>query len=1189
MALLRTAWPVVFIGLVFFFFCAEAQPNASNTTNATNTSSSNMTNGSTTNSRNPTNPTNGTNSSNTIASVNSTNATNLGNATNSTNTTGLSTATSPSPTNASTNASALLALQNQRRCLHRAPPLQWSATLAAAAAGLALQWLSQPPPLGYGLNSWLGPQVPDPQQVVDTWYAEIAWYNFAGSGPPANGTTSSPGFPAGGANATNGPPGGPNGTNGTAVRPNATNGTLAGPNATNGTAGAPPGNGTQTLSPAMPSPNNFTQLVWRNTTQVGCGTSVLNGTYLLVCLYNVSGNVPGQYQDNVQPVSRGQLECGPRRPCEFSAARVQQLLTALAADYANQSSNLTALAAAWLPNGTYYDDGLYSAAPAQGSDLIRAAYLARRRLAVQRGLQGYALQLVELQNSSGVLRAAAARNVSWNGTWTVEGPELYTLYCNDSLGQWLIQSLDTRTGLWAQVSPGNPQGGVLRGPRTLDPDCRGSPGQAVPMKCCGYTTSVLAPFGNRTVCPSLSSINSTYFDFSISCAENTFQFGRQCGAFCQCKSVQSVPAKTCVLLEDSTQQNVYAMFDSCPGLFSAPPAPSAAPQGQVRYAPTGQLDPACVAAPGQPVPPRCCQAAPFQLAAFDGQGSCFQPDPQRPFLTFGLTCQGGSFTFGDLCRANCTDCDLVYKVGKPGCVALKGVPGYSYFGQFDSCLGKCDLSTIVLVAPTSSLPTWNLTSNSTQNGTLSAPNTSNSSTSNVSNAANASNPQNTTAGNRTTTVSNPTNGTANPPVGNVSTPNVPNVTSNTSIPSSPSNAPNASNPTASIPPLPSVAVNVANLSAACAVLVTKATADPTSYFQKALSGQLNWTSSLVAFSFQQLPDVATFSNGSSTVVLIRGDRNQSDVAVNSSNGTVAFVFPRSPQPTNLVVTVTPPAAANVSLGSGVRLVTDVLEVLRFNATGAPVTQAPFNFSLLVPGVTSLKVFRTTTDGMGPRSVSAEGGLVLPANASGWWNITAVGTSAFIGTDVTANFSVSLWPLNRGVTARLTLALRPNATVWLGNQLRVTLPPDFVLNRCDDGYASCPTQTELRLLDSNAVVPLVAKLVTPGPYLQLAGNLTLAGPAQIVLTNVSLPNHCNDATYLVQADYCQADQWGARVCTAQPPVFAATYSAATDVDGVPQGCSVCNACRAHPAGFLQCAAGPRTFWAPTSSLAATCSG
>lgn len=76
------------------------------------------------------------------------------------------------------------------------------------------------------------------------------WTPLPGSGPPANGTTSSPGFPAGGANATNGPPGGPNGTNGTAVRPNATNGTLAGPNATNGTAGAPPGNGTQTLSPA---------------------------------------------------------------------------------------------------------------------------------------------------------------------------------------------------------------------------------------------------------------------------------------------------------------------------------------------------------------------------------------------------------------------------------------------------------------------------------------------------------------------------------------------------------------------------------------------------------------------------------------------------------------------------------------------------------------------------------------------------------------------------------------------------------------------------------------------------------------------------------------------------------------------------------------------------------------------------
>uniref|UniRef100_A0A0K8RGB2 Putative antigen 5 protein n=1 Tax=Ixodes ricinus TaxID=34613 RepID=A0A0K8RGB2_IXORI len=47
---------------------------------------------------------------------------------------------------------------------------------------------------------------------------------------------------------------------------------------------------------------HFTQLVWRATTQVGCGYSVSrNNTIYVVCNYYPQGNIQGQYQENVQP------------------------------------------------------------------------------------------------------------------------------------------------------------------------------------------------------------------------------------------------------------------------------------------------------------------------------------------------------------------------------------------------------------------------------------------------------------------------------------------------------------------------------------------------------------------------------------------------------------------------------------------------------------------------------------------------------------------------------------------------------------------------------------------------------------------------------------------------------------------------------------------------------------------------
>jgi len=142
---------------------------------------------------------------------------------------------------ASSFPNALVDAHNRARAKHCAPPLRWSAKIAASAQRWANTLRDRGCPLAhssgqYGENLAAGtPGMLAAASVVALWYEEVKRYSFASGG-------------------------------------------------------------------FSMKTGHFTQLVWRGTKEVGCGVAHCKNLDVWVCQYDPPGNVQGQYRENIRPV-----------------------------------------------------------------------------------------------------------------------------------------------------------------------------------------------------------------------------------------------------------------------------------------------------------------------------------------------------------------------------------------------------------------------------------------------------------------------------------------------------------------------------------------------------------------------------------------------------------------------------------------------------------------------------------------------------------------------------------------------------------------------------------------------------------------------------------------------------------------------------------------------------------------------
>merc|ERR1719327_622481 len=59
-----------------------------------------------------------------------------------------------------------------------------------------------------------------------------------------------------------------------------------------------------------PNVGHFTQVVWKSTTKLGCGTASDGPNVYVTCRYDPGGNMMGAFADNVQPLLGGASTTG---------------------------------------------------------------------------------------------------------------------------------------------------------------------------------------------------------------------------------------------------------------------------------------------------------------------------------------------------------------------------------------------------------------------------------------------------------------------------------------------------------------------------------------------------------------------------------------------------------------------------------------------------------------------------------------------------------------------------------------------------------------------------------------------------------------------------------------------------------------------------------------------------------------
>ncbi len=139
----------------------------------------------------------------------------------------------------------ILEAHNRYRANHCAPPLRWSARIAAAAQAYADQLAARGcafehsrSPYGENLMRFSPAGSHDSAYVAEAWYREVAHYDY--NNPVFSGAT-----------------------------------------------------------------GHFTQVVWASTTELGCGVALCGGGETWVCNYGPPGNMRGSFRENVRPATCG--------------------------------------------------------------------------------------------------------------------------------------------------------------------------------------------------------------------------------------------------------------------------------------------------------------------------------------------------------------------------------------------------------------------------------------------------------------------------------------------------------------------------------------------------------------------------------------------------------------------------------------------------------------------------------------------------------------------------------------------------------------------------------------------------------------------------------------------------------------------------------------------------------------------